>query len=490
MRGTKTKKQLELRATSHFLRAYEKASPSLQGLAEGAIHDFVNRYRADSGKVLHGIDYVSGLRNPVLKIDVSGKGRLLAYYKDDRLILLDFGSREIVSRYSDSRFEREVRKHGEAPEQFWPECRSPFFTSAPDMIMGITYGEEILPEWLYFLEEAQGSVFEEIKFVILESILNDESAPPTFIIGGPGTGKTCVLLNLLKYFTESGCNVGLAMSDELVSYVEASTSADIAQFQVSLTNPPPVDILLLDDPSNSNLKAGLEFAASGRVRILIAAFDPLQLNTALADDEFDAIVTAHQIAVHVLKECYRQKEQVGRATKNVIDVVAKSTPFLAEDKIRTFQARHHRLTEIVNDIKFLNPHGYTKTYENATVEDIGYEVRRILKAKWMMWRHCPGLLVVLNGLELTKPARDALQLLTNISAYYVRSIPLERIKQVKGLEFQHVFIFMKRRLYEEIETGFSGTGRRVYDERRLFRIPFSRAKDSLVTFVIDQPEAD
>jgi hypothetical protein len=35
-----------------------------------------------------------------------------------------------------------------------------------------------------------------------------------------------------------------------------------------------------------------------------------------------------------------------------------------------------------------------------------------------------------------------------------------------------------------VEGGFKGSGQSVYNERRLLRIPFSRAKDSIVTFVV------
>ena len=54
---------------------------------------------------------------------------------------------------------------------------------------------------------------------------------------------------------------------------------------------------------------------------------------------------------------------------------------------------------------------------------------------------------------------------------------------IKGLEFQHVFLILDRATHDTLESGFEGSGVRVYDSRRLLRIPFSRAKDSLVTFV-------
>jgi hypothetical protein len=58
---------------------------------------------------------------------------------------------------------------------------------------------------------------------------------------------------------------------------------------------------------------------------------------------------------------------------------------------------------------------------------------------------------------------------------------------MKGLEYQHVLLVINRSLFEELESGFEGSGRTIYHARRMLRIPFSRAKDSLVTFVVESP---
>ena len=45
-------------------------------------------------------------------------------------------------------------------------------------------------------------------------------------------------------------------------------------------------------------------------------------------------------------------------------------------------------------------------------------------------------------------------------------------------------IILSADLRHELEAGFTGSGRQIYEERRLLRIPFTRAKDSLAVFVI------
>ena len=100
-----------------------------------------------------------------------------------------------------------------------------------------------------------------------------------------------------------------------------------------------------------------------------------------------------------------------------------------------------------------------------------------------MWHHSQGLLVLLDNCELSKEANAVFKKLSRIN--YVKTLSLDEAIDVKGLEFQHVFIFINKTLFDEIHNGFKGTGTRVYEKRRLLRIPFSRAKDSLVTFALD-----
>jgi hypothetical protein len=71
--------------------------------------------------------------------------------------------------------------------------------------------------------------------------------------------------------------------------------------------------------------------------------------------------------------------------------------------------------------------------------------------------------------------------INGLEAVVINSKDLEL---VKGLEFQHVFLVLAKELYDEIEHGFNGSGQSRYLARRLLRIPFSRAKDSLVSFVV------
>ncbi len=481
---------MEIKVTRRFLKAYRKASPSLQGLAEGAIRDFVNRQRSSPKTVLQNYDRIANFPDQVIEIDLAGGPRLLANYTSDRLLLLDMGKHDVVKYYDINKFLVDIQDEAIAPEEFLPNSKRKFFIQLPDKTSpSIKYEEEISPEWLYFLEDEQQSVFEAIGTEFLND--NFRKKKIHFIMGGPGTGKTCILLNLLKYFVDLNFRVGIKISRDLVSYLRSSTQFDISPYLVSelmgsfdRQESDSLDLLLVDDPASLD-----EFTLrvyQNWSLFAVLAFDPLQLYDDYTDSYFDNLASEYMIQRHMLHVCYRQKEHVGRATKHVMDTIAASTPFLREDKIEAFRRQRSKIVQLSNEIRFVNPAGHVLYYPNFDINHLKREIRRILDNEWLMWQHWPGLLIILNDCELSQAEYDALSPL--LKRNYVKIISFDQIEMIKGLEFQHVFIFIKRNLFDELHDGFRGSGQKTYTQRRLLRIPFSRAKDSLVVFALSEDE--
>jgi GTPase SAR1 family protein len=472
------KADLEIRVSERFIKSYKKAFFCLKELAEGAVQYFVLRQRSDPKTVLHKYDrLIHLLPEAVIEIEISGGKRLLAHFNENRLLLLDMGDHEVGKRYDISKLYFDLFNNEPAPPQFWPESKSRFFVRYPDKTPMLKYETEVTSEWLYSLEDDQQTVVDNIENAILFS----QQHQPHFIIGGPGTGKTCIILNLLKDFVDSDYKVGIVISDNLKAYIEKSTHADISRYCVDLYIHPPLGLLLIDDPVN--IRKVLQTSDNNQVDTIVVAFDPLQLHDDIIASDLDELSSGINLYLHMLSTCYRQKENVGKTTKHVVDIVADSTPFLNQDKIDAFRQDRQTLTELSNNLIFVNPHGYSEYYPVATVNDIKAEVNRILKDEWLMWTHWPGLLILLDGCNLTDDANAAIEPL--MQREYVKILSFDQIEEIKGLEFQHVFIFIKKEEFEEIQNGFTGSGQKNYRRRRLYRIPFSRAKDSVVTFAID-----
>lgn len=473
---------MRILCSERFLRAYRKGSLVIQHAAEHAIHDFVRGYRADRQNFVRRYDRVAGIRMQVLEVDISGKDRLLVHFANRQLTLLDMGPKHIVPRYTKQKLDQDLAECKKAPDHFWPERPSGFFAEYPDTAIQ-PYGMELYPEWVYWLDEEQSAVQQAIQSDLLGMIalLLDRGGRIFFVVGGPGTGKSCILLNLLKYYFEEGFHVGLVMADQLADYVAQSTHATIEEHLIGgYWAAHDHDVVLVDDPPDvMTIGQYARLAQQDNVKVVVLAFDPLQLDTSMTDQEYHELIEAYQAQVYALTTCYRQKKNVGQATKKAADVIAASTPFLDQGKIENYRVERTDLTHLANELQFRNPRGYTRVFENATVQDVYDEMRRINKPR-LLWQHWYSLLVVEPHSGSLRS--ECYQAMNRVKA---KIITLDEIRSIKGLEFQHVFLFLKRDLYEQVEYGFKGSGQRVYNQRRLLRIPFSRAKDSLVTFVLD-----
>ena len=458
------------------------------------MHDLVNRYRSDHRIISNQYDKLAHFKKVhVLEGKLNGGDRFLFDYSENCITLLEMGNHDIVRRYTLPRYSLDMTHTRKAPNHFFPELASNFFTDEPNTAVSVNYAEEISSEWLYYLEDEQKSILRTLgeEFLILHDLkgkdLYHRKDFSTFIVGGPGTGKTCILLNLLSDLRGFDCRIGISMSEEVINYVERTNHANINQFRVQLNLAPELDILLIDDPSRAELEQALKLKKEGRIKTIIAGFDPLQLDESISDGEFYKMRCDHQIELRKLKKCYRQKENLGKNTKYVAEIIAQSTPYAAEHKIQPFRTERKVLTTLSNDLEFVNPHGYVKTYVNTTFADIKHEVVRISNAA--MWQHSPGLLILLGNCSLPPEAETLFRRLDRQN--YVKTISFNEtgfhhVKKIKGLEFQHAFLFFNKKLFEDLQKGFRATGKNVYEQRRLLRIPFSRAKDSLVTFAIEE----
>lgn len=480
----------EIVQTRRFDKAYRKSCARLQGLIEGAVHDVVNLARSNPSQVSMNFDRHALLRG-VLEVDITGSHRMLCQWDNGVLHLLDVGDHEVVPRYSRSKFMIDSCDRRSVSEVFWPEMPSSgfrFFSSTPEKNQEFLQ-QELSSEWLFYLSDQQEDVLLEIASVMIDGVEANESFSPFCLLGGPGTGKTCVLLNLLKELIDAGIDARICLSSAMQEFVKAWwPEFDIAGCLTTVFSATPDQIVLVDDPADAaQVRHWLTRAAQGLVRGVLLGFDPCQLSgfspsdktSGITDAEFRGMCETYDIMVFGLESCYRQKQNVGQAARKMMDVIAQSTPFLKREKIHQFRQEHEGLTELSNDLSFPTPAGYTETYSPSDSADLESELRRISEGP--RWWHWDPLLIVFDP-ETSVP--DAYMDLVERCDISWRSCSIRDVGQIKGLEFQHVFLFLGEKLFGQLERGFEGSGQAEYAARRLIRIPVSRAKDSLVTFLV------
>lgn len=232
------------------------------------------------------------------------------------------------------------------------------------------------------------------------------------IVGGPGTGKTCILLNLLRDLSED-YEVGIHISDALAEYIERMTGANISEYRSSCFDETPLDLLLVDDPTLDELKSAVRLKDEGVLKSVVLGFDPLQLDQPLSDAAFHKIKYDGDLEPYYLKDCYRQKANIGENTVHVVNTIAESTPFLASDKIETHKSKFEKMTELSNNLNFPNPAGYLEVYPEATAFDVTKEILRLMANPGFMSRK-NGLLIVYDGIQLTYERAEIVELIDKI----------------------------------------------------------------------------
>lgn len=489
VRGVETLIEMsDVLATKAFLRSYERASAPMQHLAEQEVRLLVRRMAETPQTWLRSYDKVEGLRlerGRVIELELGGGPRLLAHV-DEAVTLWRMGDHEITTHaggFDTSELERPVT----APAMFGPSARLPFFPEDRDE--GLTpYALEMSPDWVYELDREQWEVAERVRDSVTEALLGDGSAVH-LILGGPGTGKTTLLLWLLKQLaavasdSSDGWDVRLLMTASLRNFVENATGWSLGQVcKIPQFDGPP-DVILLDDPAHLASIVGAVADQRGRLgrAVVVAGLDPLQLDESVSDSALTDCAEAIGATQWWLGSCYRQKRVVGEASAHIADVIAQSSPFLADAKKRSFAADHAELTARSNGVRFPNPSGIVRTYQSPTnaefVDYVGW--LNGLRRAHQLWDHWAPVLVV------TDPQADVpddwMRRLDPISTHRIST---EEIHLAKGLEYQHALMLLGAELHSSLQSGFEGSGQSAYGRYRLLRIPFTRAKDSVTTFVL------
>lgn len=482
--------ELAIHAAPTFLRDYRKAGVGLQSLAEGAIKDLIRLAAADPTGWRRRYDRVAGLKSqaPVLEIDLAGGPRLLAV-DDGELTLWRMGDHGLIDSVVRSKPPMPTEREA-LPVQFRPGSRLRLFPEDADEIF-IDYGNESSADWAYWLDDQQFDAAIRVSDSIQAAFLEGRRTVHG-IFGGPGTGKTTILVWLLKTLAtvepgSAALDVVLEAPTSVINQIENSTGWELREFTLEAheANGRSPNVILVDDPESLNaVEDVLETHPDASV---VLGFDPLQMAESITDAELTAWLERTDAEAEWLASCYRQKAVVGRAAKHVADTIAASSPFLREDK----KGRHHQeraaLTQRANETTFVNPSGKVQTIVEPTVDawESYWKYLYRLRRSGRLWDHWPPLLVI------TDPSADIpSRWLSRLDAVASHRKSTEELLDVKGLEYQHVLMLLGDRLYTSIENGFEGSGTNAYNRFRLFRIPFSRGKDSLVTFVFPTRDDD
>jgi hypothetical protein len=480
---------LQLFACPQFLETFDQADIGLQHQVRRTLQDMVNRFYSNSARVWTQYQLFGGFVdaaknngiNRIIEVEICGSVRLLAGVSGPNLYLLDFGYHDIEQRWDRIKTKPQWVKSRKTSARLANDLlkdsdENPFISLSECDGWVKHYEGEDTSAWVSFLDTVQHETTIEITSEIEDHIIAGKRDYLLLILGGPGTGKTVVLLKILEKLLAAKLNVGFSCSDAVCNYLESSTGCIIPRWDPTQG----YDVLLFDDPSNlEQLLKRPQRDAGQSPRALVYAFDPLQLTPMPSAAELDRVIQKTKAKVYELNICYRQRQRLAAKVTEMTDNLANSSPFLDKDKVANFAENYSDLLRRFNKPESSYPLGDFKSYIRPSTEVFTQRIEA-LTTKPGLWTHTPPFLIVFDT-NLKDKFQKIFELIEDDNQFKV--IWSNQIEDIKGIDYQHVIVFLAQGTFDALQKPFHGSGRATFNGRRLLRIPFSRARDSLSLFI-------
>jgi Txe/YoeB family toxin of Txe-Axe toxin-antitoxin module len=435
------------------------------------------------------------------KTAVTSGDRLVFVIEQDQLILVDIGKHEVMDDYarmSKNARNKDISSSHEVDSWFANKLNAKLLekTSARNKsnlgkqkidISGImseeiqgedfryTFDEELNEKWVLFLDEQQTSIANQI-YGDLE--LPEDKIKIHFILGGPGTGKTIVLLNIAIRLENARKAVSFQLSQGVLKYLNSGS----IKVPGANLGPGPGVVLLVDDPADLQSMNGIiRQAKSSKCKAVVIALDPLQWHEKEMPEIFEKIWSSNENKTHKLDVCYRQSAGVAKKQlKLFTSLLGKNSRFLVEEKQKQERVNLAPYLNLSLDMTFVDEAGRYKIYLLDTQSNFIKEIERFRKREFI-WKHTHPIAFIYHD-NLSKEVKD-------YAKHYSQG--LNRIEfnysdyqKTRGVEYQELFLFLDSDFWEKINDGQQGLKTTDWQQIACLHTLFSRPKDGLVIFII------
>lgn len=431
----------------------------------------------------------------VFKIALTAGDRLIFIAQNNKIILCDLGKHEVMQEYAalnKSIRDSDINKALNPPEWFERYLIAKLEQDAksgersPDLypkglfesIEGEErwfFEEELSGAWLTYLDDEQAVISEHLFTLALSPI---EDLQVFFILGGPGTGKTIILLNLAINLTNQGRSVTFELSPQVLKYLKSGNQI-VPGANLGIG---PGVTLLIDDPGGpEELAMKIRHARTAKCSFVVVALDPLQWHKSQAAYKFEQIYSEYNAKVFTLWNCYRQSRNVGIRALGIIKEM-----FSIEENIG---AGIKKAQEIEDARKYLDL-SLGMEFKDAMGRFIVYDQSNILSSiasecerfqnRYEKWKHFHPLCIVYHE-DTPSELRDVIQKSTMNANR--KDIAFKNYQDIRGVEFQELFLVMPIKFWEQLDGALNGTNSHSIEEYSSLHTILSRPKDSLVVFL-------
>jgi len=435
------------------------------------------------------------------KTAVTSGDRLVYVVEKDQLILVDIGKHEVMDDYarmSKNARDIDIRSRDEVDLWFANKLSKKLLEkSSPrhkkntgqqkvdlseimdEEIQGddfrYTFEEELNENWVVFLDGQQSKVANEV--------FKDLDAPKDglkihYVLGGPGTGKTIILLNIAIRLENAGKAVSFQLSPEVLKYLNSGST----RVPGANLGPGPGVILLIDDPTDlQSMNGMIRQAKSSKCKAVIIALDPLQWHEKEMPETFERIWSNYENTTHKLDVCYRQSAAVARKQlKLLASLLGKNSRFFVDEKQKMEKINLAPYLNLSLDMKFVDEAGRYKIYTSDTKKNFVKEVERFRKREFI-WKHTHPIAFIYKD-DLPKEFRNYAK--HNSQGLNRIEFNFSDYKKTRGVEYQELFLFLDSEFWRRIHDGQQGLKTSDWQQIACLHTLFSRPKDGLVLFII------
>ena len=431
------------------------------------------------------------------RFKVTSGDRLILVVEENTLILVDVGDHNIMDEYSkmprlarDEDLKKATVIEGTfkkllnlALSSKSKDMNTPAPLDVSNVLVGDVEGEdsrwlyeaELSGEWVHFLDTEQAKISETL-FQKLE-VPSDEMSVE-FVMGGPGTGKTVVLLNLASNLDQAGRAVSFEASPNVIKYL-GSGGRKVPGANKGFG---PGVVALIDDPASSKVLAhSLRKAKSTGCRAIVIGFDPLQWHERKMEANFRKIFENVKYEFYPLWTCYRQTSGVGKKTLELTEkIYHASSRYLDTLKQQAERAELQPYIDLSVGMSFVDDSGRYVLYDDNIETNYKNEVKRF-RARIDRWTHTSPIAFVYDD-ELPKEFIKSLR--SEASGLNRTEIPLSKYREIRGVEFQELFLFVTSDFWNDLNSGKMGVGSEEWEKLACLHTILSRPKDSLALYVI------
>ena len=468
--------------TERFARSYERYNGERAKIRQKVL-ELLNRFEADPVGWLRSIERLRDSQYEIYRVKITDGDRLIFCVDGKKIIFIDVGPHEIMQDFLSLKSGiKESILSSVIPMPNWffgntkissTSIKERIFDSMGNDEMRWLYEDELNESWLQYLDDEQF----QVRTTIFEELRYAGEFQFHLILGGAGTGKTVILLNLALSLKEEGRNVVTRFSEQVLKYLN-SGSQRVPGSNLELQ---PGSVVLMDDPKElSDLRKIIQECHRTGVRGLVVALDPFQWIERRVYEKFYELIDSLEPKTHQLNLCYRQSSNVGTKALNFTEqILDKTSPFILDSKIEEYRKTLNPLKEIcVENVKFADDGGRFRLHLSDLQVSFENEVNRI-KSRIDLWQHWHPLLLVEDpdGFPIPKNWKSLTKGLNSITK------TIDASQQVRGCEYQEVFLFLGIKTWNLITNGILGATSSDWQKAISFHTLMTRPKDSLVIFV-------